>query len=104
MAAGLAHEIRNPLGAIKGAAQLLVGPDGKPIENAQEAAELIGIIIEEVNRLNNVVTQFLDYARPSKSEPVAYGQINLNEVVRKTVQLIETDKAASRHRNRGSSR
>jgi len=95
MAAGLAHEIRNPLGAIKGAAQLLVGPDGKPLENAQESAEWIDIIIEEVNRLNNVVTQFLDYARPSKTEPVSYGNINVNDVVRKTVQLIETDKAAA---------
>jgi len=95
MAAGLAHEIRNPLGAIKGAAQLLVGPDGKPLENAQESAEWIDIIIEEVNRLNTVVTQFLDYARPSKTEPVAYGNININDVVRKTVQLIETDQAAA---------
>ncbi len=95
MAAGLAHEIRNPLGAIKGAAQLLVGPDGKPIENAEESAEWIDIIVEEVDRLNNVVTQFLDYARPSKTEPVSYGQININDVVRKTVQLIETDQAAA---------
>ncbi len=95
MAAGLAHEIRNPLGAIKGAAQLLVGPDGKPIENAEESAEWIDIIIEEVNRLNKVVTQFLDYARPSKTEPVSYGQIDINDVVRKTVQLIETDQAAA---------
>lgn len=95
MAAGLAHEIRNPLGAIKGAAQLLVGPDGKPIENAEESSEWIDIIIEEVNRLNNVVTQFLDYARPSKTEPVAYGEVNVNDVVRRTVQLIETDKAAA---------
>ncbi len=95
MAAGLAHEIRNPLGAIKGAAQLLVGPDGKPLENAQESAEWIDIIVEEVNRLNNVVTQFLDYARPSKTEPVTYGTININDVVRKTAALIETDKAAA---------
>lgn len=95
MAAGLAHEIRNPLGAIKGAAQLLVGPDGKPIENPTESAEWIGIIIEEVNRLNGVVTQFLDYARPSKTEAVSNGEIDINEVVRKTVQLIETDSAAA---------
>jgi signal transduction histidine kinase len=95
MAAGLAHEVRNPLGAIKGAAQLLVGPDGKPLENTAESAEWISIIIEEVDRLNNVVTQFLNYARPSKTEPVAYGNIDINEVVRKTVQLIETDDAAA---------
>lgn len=58
MAAGLAHEIRNPLAGIKGAAQYLqqgkVGPD----------AEMVQVIVDEVDRLNGVVTQFLDYARP----------------------------------------
>src|SRR5678815_2703258 len=66
MAAGLAHEIRNPLGAIKGAAQLLMGPDGKPMEPGAETAEFIQIIVEEANRLNNVVTRFLDYARAER--------------------------------------
>ena len=88
MAAGLAHEIRNPLGAIKGAAQLLVGPDGTPIEPTPESGEFIGIIIEEVDRLNNVVTQFLDYARMEKTEAASRGEIELNDVVRKTVQLL----------------
>ena len=54
-----------------------------------------GTSVEEVNRLNNVVTQFLDYARPSKTEAVSNGEIDINEVVRKTVQLIETDSAAA---------
>ncbi|MDP2309057.1 MAG: ATP-binding protein [Pseudomonadota bacterium] len=58
MAAGLAHEIRNPLAGIKGAAQYLQagreGPD----------AEMVKIIVDEVDRLNQVVSQFLDYARP----------------------------------------
>ena len=85
MAAGLAHEIRNPLGAIKGAAQLLVGPDGKPV-TGQDVPEFLSIIVEEVNRLNRVVTQFLDYARPYKGEAA---EIDLNEVVRKTAQLLE---------------
>ena len=58
MAAGLAHEIRNPLAGIKGAAQYLQagreGPD----------AEMVRVIVDEVDRLNQVVSQFLDYARP----------------------------------------
>lgn len=95
MAAGLAHEIRNPLGAIKGAAQLLVGPDGAPIEPTPESGEFIGIIIEEVDRLNKVVTQFLDYARIEKSEPAEHGEIELNDVVRKTVQLLENREDAA---------
>ncbi len=86
MAAGLAHEIRNPLGAIKGAAQFLVGPDGKTVASA-EIPEFLSIIVEEVNRLNRVVSQFLDYARPYKGEPA---EIDLNDVVKKTVQLLET--------------
>ena len=94
MAAGLAHEIRNPLGAIKGAAQLIIGPDGKPIE-AADATEFLGIIVEEVDRLNNVVTQFLDYARLERTEPVEHNQIDLNEVVRKTAQLVENHDKAS---------
>ena len=68
MAAGLAHEIRNPLGAIKGAAQLLVAAgdaSGAAGDAPTEAREFLGIIVEEANRLNNVVSQFLDYARPS---------------------------------------
>jgi signal transduction histidine kinase len=92
MAAGLAHEIRNPLGAIKGAAQLLVGPDGKPVSNgAQDVREFLGIIVDEVNRLNRVVTQFLDYARPWKGDS---SEIDINEVVRKTVHLLENQETA----------
>ncbi|HEU5058010.1 MAG TPA: ATP-binding protein [Kofleriaceae bacterium] len=98
MAAGLAHEIRNPLGAIKGAAQLLVGPDGKPLEPTPESAEFLSIIVEEVNRLNNVLSQFLDYARPSKSDPAQQGEVDVNEVVKRTVQLMETYEHASRVR------
>jgi two-component system, NtrC family, sensor histidine kinase HydH len=94
MAAGLAHEIRNPLGAIKGAAQLIVGPDGKPVEDSADTAEFLGIIVEEVDRLNKVVTQFLDYARLERGEKVEHEEIDLNEVVRKTWQLLEkSDKA-----------
>lgn len=93
MAAGLAHEIRNPLGAIKGAAQLLVGPDGKPLD-LPDSGDFLGIIIEEVDRLNNVVTQFLDYARLERSEPAEKAELDLNEVVQKTAALLENDDAA----------
>jgi len=93
MSAGLAHEIRNPLGAIKGAAQLLLGPDGKPLPPGPESAEFIDIILEEVNRLNNVVTRFLDYARADRAE-IKPGQIDLNAVVRKTVQLLQSSREA----------
>jgi hypothetical protein len=88
MSAGLAHEIRNPLGAIKGAAQLLVGPDRKPLPLGAESAEFIDIILEEVDRLNNVVSRFLDYARADRGEGGRPQPIDLNHVVKKVVALL----------------
>lgn len=87
MAAGLAHEIRNPLGAIKGAAQLLITGDGSNAGNT-ETAEFLSIIVEEANRLNNVVTRFLDYARSERPGRDGADKVDLNSVVRKTVQLL----------------
>jgi signal transduction histidine kinase len=99
MAAGLAHEIRNPLGAIKGAAQLLITADSTadsgaalaPAGSATETAELLEIIVEEANRLNNVVTRFLDYARSERPGREGADKVDLNQVVRKTVQLLQQD-------------
>ncbi|MFZ5468417.1 MAG: ATP-binding protein [Myxococcota bacterium] len=83
MSAGLAHEIRNPLGAIKGAAQCL-----DPTRLPGEDGEFLEVIVEEVNRLNGVVTAFLDYARPLKQN---FGATDLNEVVTRTMRLIQND-------------
>ncbi|NPD23160.1 MULTISPECIES: ATP-binding protein [Corallococcus] len=83
MAAGLAHEIRNPLGAIKGAAQCL-----DPRKLPGEDGEFLDVIVEEVNRLNGVVTAFLDYSRPLKQN---FGPTDLNEVVTRTMRLIQND-------------
>lgn len=65
MSAGLAHEIRNPLGVIKGSAEILTQKlkDSEPL-----ASELAGYIFSEVNRLNALVARFLDFARPSQLE------------------------------------
>lgn len=91
MAAGLAHEIRNPLGAIKGAAQLLMTSDGAPPQQHAETAEFLQIIVEEANRLNNVVTRFLDYARAERPGREGADKVDLNAVVRKTVQLLQKE-------------
>jgi two-component system, NtrC family, sensor histidine kinase HydH len=93
MAAGLAHEIRNPLGAIKGAAQLLItdGAAAEPAASTLEMVELLDIIVEEANRLNNVVTRFLDYARSERPGREGAGKVDLNQVVRKTVQLLQQE-------------
>src|SRR5271156_2737251 len=61
MSAGLAHEIRNPLGVIKGSAEMLHQKLG---ESNPLATELAGYISSETNRLSALVTRFLDFARP----------------------------------------
>jgi two-component system, NtrC family, sensor histidine kinase HydH len=91
MAAGLAHEIRNPLGSIKGAAQYL-----QPVEGQKPDAstrEFLDIIVEEVDRLNRIVSQFLDYARPYRGDQ---SPLDVNDVVRKTINLIEKERSGSR--------
>jgi signal transduction histidine kinase len=96
MAAGLAHEIRNPLGAIKGAAQLLMTSDGAPpATSSAETAEFLQIIVEEANRLNNVVTRFLDYARAERPGREGADKVDLNAVVRKTAQLLQKEQLKS---------
>src|SRR4029077_6381150 len=63
LSAGLAHEIRNPLGVIKGSADML----SRKVSGSEPlVAELAGYISSEVNRLNALVVRFLDFARPSK--------------------------------------
>lgn len=95
LATGLAHEIRNPLSSLKGAAQLLIGPDGQPAEPTPESGEFVRIIIEEVDRLNNVVTRFLEYARMETAQKAQeYGEMDINHVVRETVKLLEKDETA----------
>lgn len=65
LSAGLAHEIRNPLGVIKGSAEML----NRKLENSNPlASELAGYISSEVNRVSALVTRFLDFARPLRPE------------------------------------
>jgi two-component system, NtrC family, sensor histidine kinase HydH len=61
LSAGLAHEIRNPLGVIKGSAEMLTQ---KIAQSNPLATELAGYILSETNRLSALVTRFLDFARP----------------------------------------
>lgn len=61
LSAGLAHEIRNPLGVIKGSAEMLTQ---KLANSSPLATELAGYISTETNRLSALVTRFLDFARP----------------------------------------
>ena len=74
LAAGLAHEIKNPLGGIKGAAQLLdleLGSDS-PLQ------EYTGIMIKEVERVNGIIEELMDLARP---RPPQFTAVNITKVL-----------------------
>ncbi|MGC9329544.1 MAG: two-component system sensor histidine kinase NtrB [Candidatus Hinthialibacter sp.] len=60
LSAGVAHEIRTPLASIKGAAEILVNETLEP----EQRAEFSNILLKETRHLNNVVNEFLDFARP----------------------------------------
>jgi signal transduction histidine kinase len=62
LTAGLAHELRNPLGTIKASSELLVKPATRQKQELVE--ELAGYITSEVDRTNTLVSRFLDFARP----------------------------------------
>ncbi len=82
VAAGLAHEIRNPLGAMRGAIQVLesqTAPDSSQ-------AKLMDIILRESDRLNNIITNFLTYARPRVSN---FSEIDVREAISDTIMLLK---------------
>lgn len=81
VAAGLAHEIRNPLGAMRGAIQVL--ESSTPRESMQ--ASLMDIILKESDRLNSIITNFLGYARPVAAD---FTDINVGEAITDTITLL----------------
>ena len=88
MAPVLAHEIRNPLGSIKGAAQYL----RSEVPN-EEDQRLVDVIIEEVNRLNSVVNQFLSYAKPYR---LNLKHQDVNAVIAKAISIIRANDLTER--------
>ncbi len=81
VAAGLAHEIRNPLGAMRGAIQVL--ESNTPRESM--SASLMDIILKESDRLNSIITNFLGYARPAA---VDFSETDVCEGIRDTLTLL----------------
>ncbi len=63
LAAGIAHEIRNPLASISGSIELL-GKEGET--TPEEQKKLMRIVMREIDRLNNMITEFLDYVKPNQ--------------------------------------
>ena len=82
LSAGLAHEIRNPLGGIKGAAQLL----RRTLDDASPMRDFTDIIIRETDRVNQLIAQLLDLSRPAQLE---LAPLNIHEVL-EDVLLLES--------------
>jgi len=74
LAAGLAHEIKNPLGGIKGAAQLLE----RELPEASELRDYIGVVLKEVQRVNKIVEELLELASP---RPLKLVKVNLHKTL-----------------------
>ncbi len=81
MVAAVSHEIRNPLGIIRSSAALLQ----KKIAAVDPAHALAGIIHEESGRLNGIITDFLDYARPKKPD---IRPVRLESVLEKNIEFL----------------
>jgi two-component system cell cycle sensor histidine kinase/response regulator CckA len=82
MAVGLAHEIRNPLGAIRGAVQLL----GRELGPASPLHEYTTVLLTEVDRVNRIIEMLLDLARPAAIRPVP---LNLHQLLERVALLSE---------------
>jgi two-component system sensor histidine kinase HydH len=81
MVAGISHEIRNPLGIIQSTGELL---KSKGI-NSDQGMKLAEVIVEETNRLNGIVTEFLDFARPQIPKAIP---CKLESVIEKNLEFL----------------
>ena len=82
LAAGIAHEIRNPLASMSGSIQVLKDE----LDPTQENRRLMDIILRETERLNRLITEFLDYARPYTPEKE---EVDFSKVVTDTLDIFE---------------
>lgn len=87
LAAGIAHEIRNPLASMSGSIQML---DAGFSSGQEEEKKLMRIALREIDRLNNLITEFLDFVRPEliKDDPV-----DINTVLRDVLEMAKLNKS-----------
>lgn len=84
LAAGIAHEIRNPMASISGSIQML--KEGMDWNQNEVSSRLMDIVMREVNRLNHLVSDFLRYARPQKGSSQDF---ELSTLIRESLDLFE---------------
>lgn len=81
MAAGISHEIRNPLGSMSGALQIL----RQDLALSGDQAQLMDIVLKESERLNHTIRSFLTYARPERT---VFGPVDLRTVITEAMTLL----------------
>jgi len=89
LAAGVAHEIRNPLSSIKGIASYYKSK----FKDGSEDKEMAGVMIEEVDRLSRVISELLEFARPTKLNKKPS---DINELLKHSTRLVEQEAAAKK--------
>jgi two-component system sensor histidine kinase PilS (NtrC family) len=85
LAAGIAHEIRNPLASLSGSIQIL----REELDPQADSKLLMDIVLRETERLNIIINDFLDYARPKNSRQE---RIDLNSLLQETVTLFKNSR------------
>lgn len=85
ISAGIAHEVKNPLGGIRGAAQLIQGRAG----DAPEIEECTGLIIRETDRIARLVDNLMSFTRPGGH--LRTEEFNIHQAIDEALQVIEKD-------------
>jgi signal transduction histidine kinase len=89
LTAGLAHELRNPLGTLKTSAELL---ERKVAAENDIAREMAGYIKQEVDRMNSLITRFLDFARPRN---LRLEETDLHAMLDRAIALFDREKSGT---------
>ena len=90
MAAGIAHEIRNPLASMSGSIQVL----RQELPLSDEQAQLMDIVLRESERLNDTIKSFLAYARPQR---FALARLDIRKVVQDAALLLRNSAEVREH-------
>jgi two-component system sensor histidine kinase PilS (NtrC family) len=92
MAAGVAHEIRNPLASISGSVQVLQ----RELQPRSDGVKLMDIVVKESKRLDSIIRDFLLFAKPGRFQPESTDLVGL---IRETLSLLEnSEEKLSHHR------
>ena len=86
LAAGIAHELRNPLASIKGAAQVVL--EDMPADPADRGREFLNIIVNEVNVLNGITSEFLEFSRPATPN---LATVNINDLLERRIRFMRQE-------------